>query len=152
MTEVEKPAELLDESESVAWQSLADVRKDLDKLDERIDGKLEKLDFGLLAFVWLFIAGGSGAPSIRIAASNGPLYGIAALCILSLVFGFSQNVVARRVLKRAHDSAEAQKRDKVSFDPSSREVRVLYWLWRFKIAFAVVAALWLCVLLVFAVR
>lgn len=139
-------------TDSVASQSIADLRKDLDKLDERIADKVDKLNFGLLAFVWLFVAGGASAPSIKIAASNGPLYSIAALCILSLVFGFSQNVIARRVLRRAHDSAEATNSDKVSFEASSLEVQGLHWLWRLKIASAVLAALWLCVLLFFAVR
>jgi len=134
----------------VGSQSIEDARKSLNEIVDGLSQKSEKVVFGLLAFVWLFIAGSSSAPQIRVAASNAPLFGIGALCILSLVCSFLQSVFAYWVVHETHDLAEKAERQWVSYSRKDWRRTVQEWMFKLKLIFAAVAAVWFCVLLIHA--
>ena len=126
---------------------LTRVYDDLDKIVEGLSSKARQITFGVLAFVWLFLAGGTSVPAVKLAASSGPLSAIAALCIGSLICDLLQTFFAFLATYKVMSDAEAANATDAEFDTTDWRRRLQDFLFYAKLALTAAGAGWLVVLL-----
>jgi len=87
------------------------VYGDLDFVTTRISDQVRTIALGILAFVWLFIAGGDKAPVLPTTPSRDLLLTAAGLALLALLVDYAQYLFAylnsQQALKRIEQRAAA---------------------------------------------
>jgi hypothetical protein len=107
------------------------IRGDLDSMSERISESSRTISLGVLALVWLFIAGGDETPILSITPSQALLMVSGALVLLSLLSDYLQYFFgylnSKDVLAEAEASTE--KEAKYQTDSKLYQARALaFWL------------------------
>ena len=88
--------------------SVDQIRDDLDYLSGKISDLTRTISLSVLALVWLFIAGGTNAPTLRVAPSHHLLLLAGLFVLLSLLSDYLQFVAgyinSKEVLAAAEES------------------------------------------------
>jgi hypothetical protein len=125
---------------------LEEIYEDLNFASDRISSQVRTLTFGVLALVWLFLSGNKDAPILKI-GSHSPLVIIAGLCIATLLVDAIQYWAMYRSARKVLQDADNHNRKEAEYDDRSF-MRIIqqdcFWA---KQLLAVIAAIWLIVLI-----
>jgi hypothetical protein len=130
---------------------LTDIHSDLDDIVKALSDTTRQIVFGILAFVWVFLAGGSSSPSFRLTQTNRPLLGIAAFCIASLLLGLAQSLCAYFSSLKVLRDAEDANAEEAEYDESDWRRRLQFVFFYAKLTAAAIGGTWLIALFVIAV-
>jgi hypothetical protein len=128
-----------------------DIYAELDFLSDRLSTQIRTLALGVLAIVWLFLAGLKDSPALRLASSTRPLVGIGLLCIIGILFDYLQYLFGYWATLDAKKSAEASTTKTASYDYDDWRWRARMWCFRLKQVVTVGASVWLLTLILAAV-
>ena len=140
-----------DRQEVAVKVPLTDIHTNLDEIVKGLSDKIRQIVFGILAFVWLFLAGGPSTPTFHLVTSNRPLLGIGAACLASLLCDLAQSVFAYWSSYKTLREAETAGATETEYDESDWRRYLQFAFFYAKIGFGVVAAVWLVYLFVAAV-
>ena len=104
--------------------SVEEVEKDLDFCSIQIGTQTRTIAVGVLALVWLFLAGGSNAPSLPVKPNQLALLAAGGMAILSLVIDYFQYLFGYINSRQVLAEAEARKSAKATFDYTSTLYRL----------------------------
>ncbi|MBI3440905.1 MAG: hypothetical protein HY052_03730 [Proteobacteria bacterium] len=105
-------------------RSIEVAHDDIDFVSDRISEQTRYISFGVLAFVWLFLAGGHGTPTPPMPVDRNILLISGGFSLLSLSFDYFQYIFGYFNTCKEIDEAEAVEKDTVDFDYS----RILHCL------------------------
>lgn len=130
---------------------LSDVIKELDTVTDKISTQVRTLALGVLALAWLLLSKTQGAPNILASENSVQLTWISLFCLLTLAADLMQYIFgyfsAYGLLKHAKKNQLAS----VSYDSRSFCYVARFFMFYAKQIFAVIAAIWLVLLLAFSV-
>ena len=129
---------------------LTNIHGDLDDIVKGLSDKTRQIVFGILAFVWLFLAGGPSAPTFHLVTSHEPLLGIGAVCIASLLCDVAQSAFAYWSAYKTLRAAEAAQATETEYDDGDWRRRLQFAFFYAKIGLGIAAAAWLAYLLIAA--
>ena len=121
--------------------SLTKIQEDLDFMSGRVSEITRTMSLSVLALVWLFIAGGSNAPTLPLSPNRELLLVSGLLVLLSLLSDYLQFVAGYANSKEVYEAAEASDSKEAQYSKRSFLYRArssLFWL---KQLFAVLALL-----------
>ena len=126
---------------------LTQIYEHLDFASDRLSTQIRTLTFGILALVWLFLSGSKDVAALRI-DGTGQLLGIAVLGVLTLLIDAVQYWSSYLSSNAVRKEAEARNETEAAYDETSlwrRLQRGCFWA---KQVTALLATLWLLILLV----
>jgi len=126
---------------------LTKIYEHLDFASDRLSTQIRTLTFGILALVWLFLSGGRDVAALRIDGTY-QLLGLAALCVLTLLIDAVQYWSSYMSSNTVRKQAEEQNETEAAYDETSlwrRLQRGCFWA---KQVTALLATIWLLILLV----
>lgn len=126
---------------------LENIHSDLDSIVEGLSDKARQIVFGVLAFVWIFLAAGDSASPVRLASSRHPLLAIAALCIMSLFCDLLQSIFSYFSSLNVLRAAERKDAQEAEYDETDWRRRLQFLFFYAKLVLGAVGALWLIILL-----
>jgi hypothetical protein len=107
------------------------ICEDLEVLSGKISDLTRTISLSVLALVWLFIAGGEGAPTLRSSPNSGLLLLAGLFVLLSLLSDYLQFVFGYANSKEVLEIAEASDSRQAKYNEKSvlyRARAVLFWL------------------------
>jgi hypothetical protein len=128
-----------------------EIYAELDFLSDRLSTQIRTLALGVLAIVWLFLAGLKDAPALKLASSTRPLIGIGLLCILGILCDYLQYLFGYRATLDAKKRAEDSTTQTASYNYDDWRWKGRMWCFRLKQVVTVGASVWLLALIVAAV-
>jgi hypothetical protein len=131
--------------------SVEKISEDLQYLSGKISDLTRTISLSVLALVWLFIAGGSNAPTLHTAPSHGLLLLSGLLVLLALLSDYLQFVAGYAYSKEVLGTAEASVDRQASYSPNSFLYRVRTSLFWVKQIFALASLIVLLVAVVAAI-
>lgn len=134
-----------------AARTTKEIYAELDFLTDRLSTQIRTLALGVLAVVWLFLAGLKDAPALKLASSTRPLVGIGLLCIVGILFDYLQYLFGYWATLDAKRRAEASATKTASYDYDDWRWRGRMWCFRLKQVVTVGASVWLLTLILAAV-
>lgn len=111
--------------------SIDKICEDLDVLSDKISDLTRTISLSVLALVWLFIAGGANAPTLRMMPNRGLLLLAGLLVLLSLLSDYLQFVTGYSNSKELLAVAEASENKQAKYTTSSflyRARTLFFWL------------------------
>ena len=112
--------------------ALKQVYDDLDFASNRIGEQTRNISLGVLAIVWLFLAGGKNAPVVEIPPSAPILFSAGGLAMLSLVLDYFQYLSAyllsRTVLKQAEATENPDEAADYDYESAGFKIRTLFFV------------------------
>ena len=126
---------------------LETIYDNLNFATDRLSTQIRTLTLGDLALVWLFLSGNKEVPLLKLGGSTDPLLLIASLCVITLLIDAIQYWAYYYSSKAVRIKAEAAGEEEAEYDESTFLFRVQmgsFWLKQFT---AMLATLWLLVLI-----
>lgn len=111
---------------------LENVYRDLDRVTDRISQQTRTIAVGVLALVWLFLAGGDKAPVLPHRINLAVLLLTGGAALLALVCDYVQYLAAYWNSYRLKEEAERENIEKVEYDSAAWLYRIRTWAFRAK--------------------
>ena len=125
---------------------LAEIYADLDDVTDRLSSQVRALSLGVLALTWLFLSGNDDVPK-SVSTHMTQLKLISVCCVLALLADLMQYVFGYWSTYRVVRAAERSKQREASFDSKSFPYRARRYAFYIKIAMAIIAAVWVVLLI-----
>jgi hypothetical protein len=130
--------------------TISEANQRLSDLTAQISTLTRTVSLGVLALAWLFLSRSQEVSGLPSSVSNGNMLAIAALSILAISFDLLQYVMGYRNVDLARKSAQKNSKDQFKYpNDIYRKARFLFFY--AKICFTVIAALWMVIVLAFAI-
>lgn len=125
---------------------LAEVREDLQDVSLQVSTQVRALTLGVLAVAWLGLSGADEVQALNL-SGDWQLAAIALLCIVTLAIDLAQYQFGYELVCRTLIAAEKARHKEAAYSRKSIWFKARGWAFRIKQGLAVVAAVWLVMVL-----
>ncbi len=125
--------------------SKKEILDEINFLSDRISTQVRTVALSVMAFVWLFLAGGNDAPVLKIQPDRTLLLVAGTLCLATLLFDYLQYVMGYFESKRVLRKGEREKLQDFKYDYGSTAWQMRTFLFGAKQILVVIGLVCLCI-------